>query len=269
MLRRRSLLKAAAAGLALPALYACAPRRDERNFATPQTVGDPQKAGLDAVVDLHHHETVRDFSITRAAGFLGVIHKASEGFDWFDPQYESRKAQAEQAGLLWGAYHFGTAEHSGSEQAQSFLSAAKPGPSTLLALDLELNGRNPANSMTLAQAEDFVQLLKLKTGRWPLLYVHPSWADGETRRGRSLNGAILPGSLLSQCDLWLADYRTDPILPTAWKDKGWRFWQYAGAGTKSAFMSRTVEVPGIALCDRNLFNGDSSALVRYWRGGTV
>jgi lysozyme len=265
---RRAFLGSALAGLALlPA--ACAPSRQGRNFATPATVAEPRKFGLDAVVDLHHYEDVSDFTLVRRSGIAGLLHKASEGFDWFDPKYEQRRQEALRAGLLWGAYHFGTGEHSGAEQADSFFNAAKPGPETLLALDLELNERNPANSMNLGQAEEFVYTLRQRTGFWPLLYVHPAWADGEKRLGRSLGGAILPGSILSCCDLWLADYRNDPVLPTAWKDIGWRFWQYAGAGTRGPFVERTRQVPGISVCDRNLFAGSADELAAYWRGKKV
>ena len=75
------------------------------------------------------------------------------------------------AGLLWGGYHFGTRQYSGVEQARVFLSAAQPGPSTLLALDVEPNERNPRNTMQVSQAEAFVQTIYQATGRLPLVYL--------------------------------------------------------------------------------------------------
>ena len=51
---------------------------------------------------------VSDFAAVRRSGILGVIHKATEGGDFVDKSYAIRQPQAEQAGLLWGAYHFGT-----------------------------------------------------------------------------------------------------------------------------------------------------------------
>ena len=100
--------------------------------------------------------TVSDFAAVRRSGILGVIHKATEGGDWTDASYAVRQPQAERAGLLWGAYHFGTRQYSGAQQAQLFLSVVRPAPSTLIALDLEPNDGNPRNTMTLAQAEAFV-----------------------------------------------------------------------------------------------------------------
>jgi lysozyme len=259
------------AGLGAAALAGCAapPPPDGRLRATAQPVSDPAALGLNAVIDLHHGNRVRDFAAARqGSNILAVIHKASEG-DWYDPLYAERRAQAEAAGLLWGAYHFGTGEHSGTVQARLFLAAAQPSPETLLALDLELNERSPANSMTLAQAEEFVREILAATGRLPLLYSHPAWADGNPlgRPPRSLGGVIRPASVLAACDLWLADYRTEPELPRAWAGRGWRFWQYAGDGDEGRggpFRAHARAVQGIDKCDRNLFPGDAARLARYW-----
>ncbi|HVI51853.1 MAG TPA: glycoside hydrolase family 25 protein [Candidatus Sulfotelmatobacter sp.] len=271
-------------GLAALGLSGCAsapPRRVEapasyapaviaRRKATTGPVSNPSDVGLDGVIDLNHHSSIMDFGMARQYGGLkAVIHKASEGNDWFDPLYAQRRVMAEEAGLLWGGYHFGTRMHSGAEQARAFLAAAQPGPQTLLVLDLELNERVPTNSMTLPQAEEFAATVMAVTGRLPLLYVQPAWADGETHRrtGQSLCGAIAPGSLLSGCDLWLADYRMEPELPAAWAGRGWRFWQYAGdngAGGSGPFGPLSRAMPGVDRCDRNVFSGDETGLGRYW-----
>jgi lysozyme len=229
----------------------------------------PNLAGLDAVIDLSHSTTVFDFSMARdRSNIMGVLHKASEGGDWRDPLYADRRSRAVAAGLLWGAYHFGTHQYSGADQAQAFLAAAQPTSDTLVALDLELNERIPANSMTIDQAEAFVTVIRSATGRFPLLYTHPTWADGKPigRSGRSLGGAIGPQSILAQCDLWLADYRSQPQLPSAWAIKGWRFWQYAGESGKAVGStdSPARSVSGVDRCDRNLFAGDAGELLRYW-----
>ena len=139
----------------------------------------------------------------------------------------------------------------------------------MIALDLELNERAPGNSMTLGQAEEFAGAIWATTGRLPLVYVQPAWADGETlaRSGQSLGGAIGPRSILAACDLWLADYRMEPELPSAWAGKGWRFWQYAGDGGPNGvgpFGPLARVVAGIDRCDRSLFGGDAIALQRYW-----
>ena len=226
--------------------------------------------GLDAVIDISHGVAVSDFGAIRRSGILGLIHKATEGGDWVDSSYAVRRPLAEQAGLLWGAYHFGTRQYSGSDQAMAFLSVVRPGPSTLIALDLEPNDGNPRNTMTLAQAEAFVQTVRQQTGRLPMLYTHPQWANGQKygRRGLSLGQPVQPGSLLARCDLWLADYREQPEIPWAWADRGWKLWQYAANQTETdmAYGSHNRAVAGVAYCDRNLFNGDAHALHGFWNG---
>jgi lysozyme len=256
----------------MPALAGCGGRQQQTQASAIDPSGyRPSVPGLDAVIDISHNVTVLNFASVRRSGILGVIHKCSEGGDWFDPSYGVRRVQAEAAGLLWGAYHFGTRQYSGAQQANAFLTAARPGPATLLALDLEPNDGNPRNTMRLDQAEAFVQTVLQATGRLPLLYTHPAWANGAKfgRRAISLGATVTPQSLLARCDLWLADYREVPEVPYAWASKGWRLWQYVANETEHDAAYGTVPraIPGISHCDRNLFNGDVAALYRFWRSG--
>jgi lysozyme len=139
-----------------------------------------------------------------------------------------------------------------------------------MALDFEPNDGNPRNTMTLAQAEAFVQVVYQATRRMPLVYTHPGWANGAPagRRGIRLAGPVTSGSLLAGCDLWLADHREEPELPFAWAARGWRLWQYAGDQTQGdgAFGDASRTVAGVSHCDRNLFAGDAPALYRFWNG---
>ena len=144
----------------------------------PIAPAPPSRAtrGLDAVIDLSAHTTVSDFRLVRASNILAVIHKASEGDFYADPMCAERRSQAEAAGLLWGTYHFGKGDSPGAQQAAFFLDSSRPSRGTLLALDFEPNEGDPSNSMTLEQAEAFVQAVASATGRLPLVYVHPTWA---------------------------------------------------------------------------------------------
>ena len=229
-----------------PPEYPIAPAPPSR---TPQ--------GLDAVIDISAHTTFCDFRLVRASNILAVIHKASEGDFFADPMCAERRSQAEAAGLLWGTYHFGKGDSSGEQQAAFFLESSRPGPRTLLALDLEPNEGDPSNSMTREQAEAFVQAVASATGRLPLIYVHPSWANG--------GAGITPGSILARCGLWVVDYHASPTIPRAWATSGWRLWQYASdeyAGRRARGRNRIIQ--GLDRCDRNLFNGDVAALYQLW-----
>src|SRR5258708_7532575 len=109
MISRRNLLGGLAA-LSAPALAGCSGGRPPTGagFAAPSTMPYAGADGLDAVIDISSNVSVTDFAAVRRSGILGVIHKVSEGGDWFDPAYAQRRHQAETAGLFWGGYHFGT-----------------------------------------------------------------------------------------------------------------------------------------------------------------
>src|SRR5215470_17937968 len=272
MISRRTVLS----GLAAAATTGCsAPRAPRQASVAPdqsQQTPPPQYAppqypiaptppsraprGLDAVIDLSAHTTVFDFRQVRASNILAVIHKASEGDFYADPMCVARRSQAEAAGLLWGTYHFGKGDSPGEQQAAFFLDSSRPIPGTLLVLDLEANEGDPSNTMTLEQAEAFVQAVASATGLLPLVYVHPTWA----------NARITPDSILTRCGLWVVDYHDSPEIPQAWARSGWRLWQYAGNVPASGRTRgrRTTPVQGLDRCDRNLFNGDAAGLHRFW-----
>lgn len=203
---------------------------------------------LNAVVDLSHHNTVTDFTAARAAGILGVLHKATEATTYVDALYLERRAPALAAGLLWGAYHFGA--HGDPEgQADHFLETVDPKPGDLLVLDFEPNSRE--GTMELAEAEAFVERVKDKTGRWPGLYSGESFLLQTLGENRS--------TVLAECFLWVARYATDPpAVPPAFPT--FTLWQY----TDGSSGSQPHQVPGIGLCDRDKFNGDESGLRRLW-----
>ena len=270
MISRRSVLASlstlAAAGCTTRRQAAYAPQMPG-NYPVAPPPPDRASLGLDAVIDISRGVTVTDFRRVRASNILGVIHKASEGGDYADTAYASRRPQAEAAGLLWGAYHYGTGQRSGEDQAAFFLGVARPGPRTLLALDLEANDNNPSNSMTLAQAEDFVRTVSQATGRLPVVYTHPIWANGDPLPGSGLTfGArVTPDSILARCPLWVSDYHDSPEVPAGWIASGWKLWQYAGdeSAGRPAF-GQTSIVQGVSHCDRNLFKGDATALRQFW-----
>src|SRR5438093_13477171 len=122
---------------------------------------------LNVVVNLSHHNGNVDLAQAQAAGIVGVIHKATQGTAFVDPMYQVNRGKAQDAGLLWGAYHFGVGAD-GVEQADHFLDVVEPGPQDLVILDLEANGQGP--SMTLEEARAFVTHVNDNLRRFPGLY---------------------------------------------------------------------------------------------------
>lgn len=205
---------------------------------------------INAVVDVSHWQDNINFNTVAAQGIVGLFHKATQDTQSVDSRFLSRKPLALSAGLLWGAYHFGT-NADGTAQAQHFLATACPEPTDLLVLDFEDNSNGSGGCMTVKQAEDFVRYVQQHTGRYPGLYSTDSYL---TQLGADKS------PILTQCWLWIARYANlpYPTHPAAWPT--WTLWQYTdgvnGPGPHT--------VDGIGPCDRDQFNGSLDGLRRLW-----
>src|SRR5215212_10202316 len=102
------------------------------------------------IIDISHHNgTKLRFDKAKDDGIVGVIQKATQGEAYIDATFKKNRDAALEAGLLFGAYHFGTGAN-GVSQAAHFLDTVKPDDDTVVVLDFE---DNPAGtSMTLEEA---------------------------------------------------------------------------------------------------------------------
>src|SRR5438045_6262726 len=102
------------------------------------------------VVNLSHYDMMRpDFAAMKREGIIGVIHEASYPRLERDAKYLDRQMGALQAGLLWGAYHYGDATDP-VRQADHFLNVVASGwaqagstarsPGVLLVVEFEKKG---------------------------------------------------------------------------------------------------------------------------------
>jgi len=203
---------------------------------------------LNAVVDISHHNGNVNLVKAKADGIIGVIHKATQGQSLKDSQYKTNRTKANDAGLLWGAYHFATGSN-GVKQAEHFLNVVEEFENTLLVLDFEPNPTGP--SMTLEEARAFVTHVKEVTGRFPGLY------SGHFIK-QLLGSHTDP--VLSKCWFWLAQYGPTAVVPANWST--WTMWQY----TDGEDGPRPHEVGGIGPCDRDKFNGTEAELRTLWAG---
>ena len=205
---------------------------------------------INVVIDISHHQASVNFDKIKAAGIVGVIHKATQGFTMTDKRYKSRRQKALDAGLLWGAYHFGVGGD-GSDQADHFLNVVVPDKQTLIVLDYEPNTQGP--TMTLLQAREFVSHVNETVGRFPGLY------SGHLIK-EQLGNVQTPDPVLSQCFLWIAQYKGPrPInIPPTWAT--WTLWQY----TDGVAGPDPHTVPGVGQCDRDMFNGTLTNLKKLW-----
>jgi lysozyme len=205
---------------------------------------------INAIIDLYHKDSVDSWEAVKAAGVRAIIHKATQGTSIIDDAYLKRQASAPQHGLLWGAYHFGDSSDPVA-QADHFLSVVDPAQVPLLVLDLEENELEPKNSMSISQAEKFVDRVQQRTGRTLGLYA------GDDLRSM-LNGK--PRPKLAECWLWLADWRDQPRLLAGWEK--WTLWQYSDGGHGP----EPRHCNGVATCNRSQFNGTEEQLAELFAG---
>jgi len=197
------------------------------------------------VIDLSHWNANVDFGLVKNNGIAAVIHKATEGIHYTDFRYSSRQIEAEKKGLLWGAYHFGT-NVNGVIQANHFLNNVGNTSNILLVLNVE-----PYKNriMNIKQAEDFIQLVQKKTGKFVVMY-----GSYNTLKNYST-------PFLTKNPLWIARYNKSIKVPSGW-DK-WVLWQY----TDGKRGPRPHKVSGIGICDREKFNGSVDKLKAFWSNG--
>jgi lysozyme len=208
--------------------------------------------GTNTIADISHWSGSVDLAQAKASGLTGVIQKATQGTTYVDPTLQTNAALATSANLLFGTYHFGT-NADGAAQATYYLQNVK-GMTGLVVLDFEA-GSTTAESMTLAQAEAFVQAIHDATGVWPGLYCG-SYAN-------SLLGTTTD-AILANCWLWYAQYGASPSIPEpTWSS--WTMWQYTDGSSGVV----TTPVPGIGACDRETYNGTPAELAVFWARNAV
>jgi GH25 family lysozyme M1 (1,4-beta-N-acetylmuramidase) len=232
---------------------ACGPLQTTQSVSTAPVVALPAQVQFPTanVIDLYHYDAVSSFAEAKVAGVLGVIHKSSTGQSGRDDQYEHRREHAMEAGMLWGAYHWGTAAPAAA-QVENFLNAANPDEQTLIALDFE---QTPGNQMTLANAREFLELIEQKLGRKAVIY----------------SGSTLKNALGSTRDpffgshrLWLAQYGPLPQVQASW-DSYW-LWQFTEGKTSDPRRRRIAGIPGNSAgeVDCNYYPLSTDQLVAEW-----
>jgi len=201
---------------------------------------------IDTIVDLHHPGHP-DFQAMRAGGICAVIHKATEGGDCQDPEYQARRIAAKAAGLLWGSFHYSSGAPV-AKQVSNYLTYADPQLDEVACIDFEASTSGP--DMSLQQLEQFVLAVRARIGRAPLLY------GGELLR-RTLANAI--SSVLPACPLWYSRYAPAPKgIPSIWST--WTLWQY----TDGAAGPEPHTIPGFGRGDRSQFDGTEGQLRDAW-----
>lgn len=203
------------------------------------------------VLDISHHNEVTDWDAVKAAGIRGIIHKATEGIGYTDPNYQLVRADALSHGLLWGAYHFAT-DSDPEGQADFFLNETGVDDAMLYCLDWEDYG---SDTMSESQARTFMQEIDYRTGADRcVLY------SGNT--AKDALGAD-EDDFFGRHRYWLAQYGSNPVEQPSWDS--WWLWQYSDGEVGPAPQG----CPGVnGAVDTNSWEGTDAELAAQWSGLT-
>lgn len=170
-------------------------------------------------IDVSQWQGYIDFSQVRRAGIELVYIKASEGTDFVDPFFHRNYANAKNAGLMVGFYHYLTARNveEARQEAYHFVSVTEglvnDGKMVMDIEDIGGLSREEVNAI----ARTFLESVEEFSGRSAAIY-----ADDDT-------AAEILTADLTVYPLWLAQYDAEePMLEGAWET--WAGWQYTDMG---------------------------------------
>jgi GH25 family lysozyme M1 (1,4-beta-N-acetylmuramidase) len=194
------------------------------------------------VVDLSHHNPTPNWTQLKAAGTVGVIHKATEGTSYVDDTLFSRARAAMDAGLCWSTYHF-LRPGDMVAQMQHYLDTVDPREGERMCLDHEDAG------VSLSDLKQAVQILL---------------DDPRKLQVTIYSGHVIEEQLGDACDqflaentsLWTCQY-TSASAPSwcvaTWPT--WSLWQYTDRASVQG-VSQPV--------DGNKWNGDEAGLIAWF-----
>lgn len=193
------------------------------------------------IIDISHHQDFPDFEKVRAAGVIALIHKASEGSSYVDPNRAKNCSNAIKAGIACCTYHW-LKPGNANQQIAFFLKTVDPVPGERMVIDYEEDG------CTLSDLKEAVQAL-LDDPRDLQVTVYSGHLLKEQLDGQH------DSFLADNTDLWLAQYTSGTPTWSTGTYPYWTLWQY----------SETGHIDGIGdnYVDLNRFNGSDENLVKW------
>jgi lysozyme len=186
-------------------------------------------------VDVSHWNGAPNWLRARRSGVRFVIAKATDGRTFVDPAYARNKADAEQVGLYFTAYHYARPSATPGDaraQARHFVKTARLTAKNLVpALDLEQSGGLPPAALA-HWVRAFLSEVRDRLGVQPMIYSSPSfWA---THMANSTWFAE------NGYPLWVAHWGVpQPRVPAQrWAGFGWTMWQTTSDAHFEGFRGR-------------------------------
>lgn len=201
-------------------------------------------------MDCSHWQGAIDFKKVKAAGFVFVVLKATEGNGFVDPNFRMYRAQAHAAGLIVLIYHYVGSSSAkrvydvNSELNHFIATVGTLTPGEGIALDYE-PAAPPPDPVSWSKA--WLDGARARLGASPWIYMNSST---ESRYNWS--------PLTRDYGLWLAKYDNDPDMDAVVHWPGLAAEQYWDKAT----------IPGVpGPVDIDVFYGTPAQLLLYCKGG--
>ena len=173
-------------------------------------------------IDVSHHDDTIHWPSVQASGITFAYIKATEGLDFTDPLFQKNWADADDACIFRGAYHFFRPLDDGTAQARFFLktvfssTGGKNLGELIPVVDVEIADGVDAATI-LAELKEWLDIVEEAVGIKPMIYTDVGFWNGMNKDSEAAAFASYP--------LWIAEYGVEqPTVPGAWKS--WTLWQY-------------------------------------------
>jgi lysozyme len=225
------------------------------------------------VIDMYHGNNVKlsDFAAIKLQGVFGVIHKASQGLHFKDSACAERRKAAEDAGLLWGAYHFLDSSDE-KAQAEFFLQNCGITDVNSSPIALWLDFEKSDHTAALHQARTFMECVdRFVPGVSCGIYSGDLIRETLKPQPGGYQSSDMFGimNFFQQHRLWLAEYGPHENIP----------WPWNSPIPKTSDQSAPMDAPGVFLwqftesarlapltgpTDGNFFDGTFEQLKARW-----
>lgn len=221
------------------------------DFNHPWT--DPTTA---IVLDPYEGNSIDWAKVATDPRVVAVIHRGTIG-SRTDTLYTARRDEAKNRGYKWGSYHLGQPGDP-IVQADFYLATVTPEDDEVMALDIE--SLDEDRDMSLADARRFIQHIREKTGRYPMLYANQAVV-------KEISLKFPHDEVFSKTPLWYARFKSQVTdFPTAtWAT--YTLWQFSSEiNCKPAHPEDCLyRVPGTKTdMDVNVYRGSVADLKAKW-----
>ncbi len=214
------------------------------------------------IIDAYYNNSIDWDEMQKDKRVVGILHKATEGIDFVDPEYQTRKNIAKQKGYKWGSYHL-LRKGNTIEQAEFYLeTVGRNNIDEITALDVECTENSSCNVPKYRVSADeikiFLKYVKKKTGSYPIFYANQTVV-------KDLSENYPNDEILSKIPLWYARFKSNVTDFPGGIWKTYTFWQFSSEINCQPQKQCLYRVPGtLSDMDINVYNGTINELKKNW-----